>query len=139
MALELAEYLQTEAEARCTQHRPHLGTCPDCPEYPCALCEGSGVVGVEEVHAPGGAFNLSGWYNEVQVPCPACRGEDAALPETIVDWVARAQTILQPITEGGEITDNFYDVEKEAMPSIIVAVETMVMHLNTLPVRYPGG
>lgn len=49
------------------------------------------------------------------------------------DWVAQALDRMQPILDGIEITDRFYDVEKEALGDILDRVEWLADHFKVLP------
>ncbi len=52
-------------------HKAHSGTCPDCPELTCPVCESAGKVPVTAIGSVHGDLTLEApckW-----VPCPACR------------------------------------------------------------------
>lgn len=48
-------------------------------------------------------------------------------------WEIDARDILKPIWQGADITGKYKDVEKEAMPNILEAVDLMVVQLSRIP------
>ena len=48
-------------------------------------------------------------------------------------WTIQAWEIIKPIIQESDITDRYLDVEKEAMPKILEAVDSLVIHLRTIP------
>lgn len=48
-------------------------------------------------------------------------------------WLEEAKEIVKPITQGSDITGRYQDVEKEAMGTILEAVDELVLHFDTMP------
>ncbi len=53
--------------------------------------------------------------------------------DNLADWVSQAQEIIQPILDGSELTDRYFQVEKEAMSGILRGVENLANHMKVLP------
>ncbi len=49
------------------------------------------------------------------------------------EWVAQALERMQPILDGSELTDRYFEVEKEAMRDILNRVEWLVQHFQVMP------
>ncbi len=49
------------------------------------------------------------------------------------EWVAQALERMQPILDGSELTDRYFEVEKEAMRDILDRVEWLVQHFQVMP------
>ena len=50
------------------------------------------------------------------------------------EWIEQAQEIIRPITEGSTITNRYFEVEKEAMSTILDQIEALTLHMNVMPV-----
>ncbi len=48
----------------------HSGQCPDCPEYICPVCEGSGYNTVAAVEGPDGPLEVGD--RTIKIPCVEC-------------------------------------------------------------------
>lgn len=49
------------------------------------------------------------------------------------EWVAQALERMKPILDGSELTDRYFEVEKESMRDILERVEWLVDHFKVMP------